>query len=118
MWSLHWLSVWYSAFVMKPGMSLRRSIDAGIAKCEWGVVVLSPHFFDKPWPNYELNGLVARAMHENKQMILPIWHNVSHADVLKYSPSLADLFALSTAKGSIEGIARQIVEAVADNHAA
>lgn len=108
------LSVWYSEFVMKPGMSLRRSIDAGLTKCEWGVVVLSPHFFNKPWPNYELDGLVTRSMVENKQLILPIWHNVGQADVMRYSPSLADKFALSTAKDSLADIARQIVEAVRD----
>jgi len=109
------LSVWYSEFVMKPGMSLRRSIDAGLSKCEWGVVVLSPHFFRKPWPNYELDGLVTRSMVENKQLILPIWHNVGQAEVVRYSPSLADKFALSTARDSVADIARQIVEAVRDD---
>ncbi len=100
---------------MKPGMSLRRSIDAGLSKCEWGVVVLSPHFFRKPWPNYELDGLVTRSMVENKQLILPIWHNVGQAEVVRYSPSLADKFALSTARDSVADIARQIVEAVRDD---
>ncbi len=54
-------------------------------------------------------------MVENKQLILPIWHNVGQAEVVRYSSSLADKFALSTARDSVADIARQIVEAVRDD---
>jgi hypothetical protein len=54
------VAVWYDEFSLSVGSSLRRSIDLGLAKSRCGVVVLSPHFFGKAWPEWELNGLVRR----------------------------------------------------------
>jgi hypothetical protein len=52
------LRPWYDEFTLRPGDSLRRSIDHGLLISQTGVVVLSPAFFRKRWPNYELDGLV------------------------------------------------------------
>jgi hypothetical protein len=54
------LSVWYDAFSLKVGDSLRRKIDEGLAKSRYGIVVLSKHFFSKEWPQNELDGLMSR----------------------------------------------------------
>jgi TIR domain len=51
------LKVWYEAFSLKLGDSLRQSIDRGLAQSRYGVVILSPNFFEKQWPQRELNGL-------------------------------------------------------------
>jgi len=51
--------VWYDEFTLKVGDSLRRTIDRGLASSRFGVVVLSDSFFQKEWPNRELDGLVA-----------------------------------------------------------
>jgi hypothetical protein len=50
-------SVWYDDFCLKPGDSLRRSIDRGLAESKAGLVVLSRHFFTKEWPQMELDAL-------------------------------------------------------------
>jgi hypothetical protein len=93
------LEVWYDEFSLTVGDSLRESIDMGLAKSRFGIVVLSPNFFKKKWPQRELNGLVAREMDETNNVILPIWHNVSQKDVLRFSPPLADRKAIDTKKG-------------------
>ena len=49
------LQIWYDEFSLKLGDSLRRSIDRGLAECSAGVVVLSPSFFAKEWPQRELD---------------------------------------------------------------
>jgi hypothetical protein len=36
-------------------------------------VVLSPHFFNKQWSQWELDGLVARQNSGKSDVILPIW---------------------------------------------
>lgn len=82
--------VWYDDFVLKVGDSLRRSIDKGIANSEYGLVVLSAHFFAKGWTERELDGLTAREVAGRRKLILPIWHNIGEDDVREYSPSLAD----------------------------
>ena len=54
------ISVWFDEAVIKLGDSLRRKIDEGLSKCRYSVVILSPHFLSKEWPQRELDGLVAR----------------------------------------------------------
>lgn len=81
--------VWYDEYVLMLGDSLRRKIDEGLASCRFGIVILSPNFFRKEWPQKELDGLVAREV-SGKKVILPVWHQVSQSDVLRYSPTLAD----------------------------
>jgi hypothetical protein len=74
------VSVWYDEFSLRTGDSLCRSIDKGIAGSRYGLVVISPHFIAKPWPEYELRGLVSREMGEDR-VILPIWHGVTRREV-------------------------------------
>jgi len=105
------ISVWYDEFELKVGDSLRRSIDKGLSKSRFGIVVLSSAFFAKNWTQYELDGLVAKEMVGGK-VILPIWHKISKDEVLSYSPSLADKFALSTSQFTVEELADLIVEVV------
>jgi len=91
-------AVWYDRFSLKLGDSLRESIDRGLAQSRFGLVVLSKHFFAKRWPNKELNGLTAMEMRGQK-VILPVWHGVTFEDIVRYSPMLADLKAVSTREG-------------------
>ena len=105
------ISVWYDEFELKVGDSLRRSIDKGLAKSRFGIVVLSSAFFAKNWTQYELDGLVAKEM-EGVKVILPIWHKISKDEVMDYSPSLADKFALNTSQYTIEELADQLAEVV------
>lgn len=105
------LEVWYDEFELRIGSSLRRSIDQGLAKSRFGVVVLSQSFFGKGWPEYELDGLVTRSV-GGDQVLLPIWHNVSKQEVTDYSPSLADKLARSTATHTVAEIAEEIAEVI------
>jgi hypothetical protein len=105
------LSVWYDEFELRIGDSLRRKIDAGIARSRFGIVVLSQAFFAKSWPQYELDGLVTMAV-SARQVLLPVWHGVSRDDVIAQSPSLADKVALRTADMTIDGISDEIASVV------
>jgi len=105
------LEIWYDEFELKVGDSLRRSIDKGLANSRFGIVVLSPDFFAKNWPQYELDGLVEKEMQGGK-VILPIWHRVSKNDVMEYSPSLGGKFALATSSYTIEELSDKLAEAV------
>lgn len=100
-------SIWYDEFQLKVGDGLRRSIDKGLAISRFGIVVLSPSFFAKNWPQYELDGLVAREMASGK-VILPLWHKVSKNEVISYSPSLADKIALNTAMYTIDELVKEL----------
>jgi len=110
----HGVNVWYDEHSLRVGDSLRRSIDNGLAKSRFGIVVLSTSFFEKNWPQYELDGLVSKEMAGGK-VILPIWHKVSVDEVRGYSPTLADRVALNSAMLSIQQIADKLVEVLKDD---
>src|ERR1700722_13619413 len=95
----HHLEIWYDEFSLSVGDGLRREIDAGLAKSRFGIVVLSPHFLKKGWAQRELDGLVARQIAEDRRLILPIWHNVTATDIVRYSPPLAETVALLSSRG-------------------
>ena len=107
----HGLRVWYDEFELRIGVSLRRKIDLGLARSRFGVVVISPSFFAKNWPQYELDGLVTREM-TGEQVILPLWHQISKQEVIDYSPSLADKVARNTSDFTIEEIAVEIADVI------
>ncbi|PYU30367.1 MAG: hypothetical protein DMG31_14095 [Acidobacteria bacterium] len=104
------LSVWYDEFSLRLGDSLRRSIDQGLAHSDYGVVILSPHFFEKHWPQQELNGLTTREV-DGRKVIIPIWHRLGFAEVREQSPTLADRFAAITNSG-LEAVVEKILDAI------
>jgi hypothetical protein len=106
------LDVWFDEFELRIGSSLRRNIDMGLANSRFGVVILSPAFFDKGWSNYELDGLVTREVAGGGQIILPVWHRVTKAEVVGYSPSLADKLARNTSDFTVDEIATEIAEVI------
>ncbi len=93
------LKVWFDEAELTIGDSLRRRIDEGLARCRFGVVILSPKFLQKDWPQKELDGLVARETASGKKVILPIWHKLTKTQVAKYSPTLADRLAANSNNG-------------------
>lgn len=93
------IAVWFDEFELKVGVSLRRSIDLGLSKSRFGIVVLSKAFFGKRWPQWELDGLVQRQMSSSNPVLLPIWLDVTYEDVLVFSPSLVDKYALNAQLG-------------------
>ena len=105
--------IWYDEFELRVGDSLRQSIDKGLVNSNYGIVILSKAFFEKNWPQYELNGLTAKEI-EGKKVILPVWHEVEKKDVLNYSPTLADKVALSTSKLNLRQIAKGLAKVLYD----
>ena len=104
------MKVWFDEYSLRVGDSLIGSIDLGLSRCRFGIVVLSPAFFSKDWPQKELAGLVSREL-GGRKIILPIWHNLSASDVRRYSPILSDRFAVSSSEG-LSRVVDRIVESV------
>ena len=96
------------------GDSLRKNIDYGLSNSRYGIVIISPSFVKKNWPEYELNGMVAREMNGHK-VILPIWHKISKDEVLQFSPTLADKLALNTSIHTIDDIVEQLTSVASKN---
>ncbi len=66
---------------------------------DFGVVVLSKAFFrKKKWAENELAGLFALET-TTRKIILPVWKDLTETDVKKYSPILAERFAVLASQG-------------------
>jgi hypothetical protein len=105
------LHVWYDEFSLKIGDSLLGKIDHGLSNSRYGIVILSPSFFGKNWPEKELSGLVSREDGREK-VILPVWHHVTKEDVARYHPILADRKAALSEDG-IDSVVQKIGEVMA-----
>lgn len=107
-------TVWFDELKIKVGQSIRQEIEKGIAGARFGVVILSPSFFEKQWTQAELDGLFSKKMDTGRSLMLPVWHRVTKDEVASHSPLLAGLLALNTAVMTIDEIADAIAEAVQD----
>jgi RNA-directed DNA polymerase len=108
------LSVWYDEYDISIGDSILEQINYGLRVSRFGVVVLSPNFFAarKTWTNRELDGLTAAEDVDKQKRILPIWPNISKAQLVAKRATLAGLAAGVTANESLEQIADKIVRKV------
>lgn len=104
------LRVWYDEFSLRVGDSLNESINHGLAQCRYGVIILSPNFVGKKWTRNELNGLVARE-ELDRRIILPIWHEITAAEVKRFSPILADRVGVQSSIG-IEAVAKELIVSI------
>jgi hypothetical protein len=109
------LKVWYDNFEFKIGDGLRRTIDQGLARSRFGVVVLSPDFFAKHWPQEELEGLSAKETADHK-VILPVWHNITKPEVARFSPTLAGRLAANS-KDGMDRVVADILANIRPSHA-
>lgn len=101
--------VWYDEFTLKPGDSLRDSIEKGLRECPKVVVVLSKNFFSNPgWTKREFDTIYTREIIEGKRLMIPIWLDVSKQEVFDYSPILADTVGINAALGH-EEVARRLM---------
>jgi hypothetical protein len=105
------ITVWYDEAVLKIGDSLRRKIDDGLARCHYGIIIISPSFLSKEWPQRELGGLVALEVQSGKTKILPIWHEINKETLLRRSPILADRVAGMSSEG-MPALVQKILAAI------
>ena len=100
------IKAWYDEFEIQWGDSIRESIDEGLKKSKFAIIVLSKHYFKKVWTSNELNAYFTFDNTDAKR-ILPIWYNVTKEDVTSYSPLLADRLGADP-KDGIEGIVQKL----------
>ena len=104
------LKIWYDDLALSVGDSLRESIDSGLLRSRYGIVVFSRHYFAKDWTRQEVNGLLSREV-GGVRVVLPIWYGVSRTDVVRFSPILADRIAAHSSDG-LEAIVEKLAWAL------
>jgi hypothetical protein len=106
-------NVWYDKFELRVGDKLLARINDGLTNSVYGLLLISPAFLGKSWPEYEADVLV-RDWIEGRRKLIPIWHQVNEELVREYHPGLAGVVALNTDQGvyklSVE-LAKAMVDA-------
>ena len=105
------LRVWVDKAEVGLGDSIFDRINRGLATSRHAVVVLSPAFFAKGWPQGELAALAALQYSTSRKVILPVWHNIDYETVSERAPLIAALRAVKSSDG-LEAVATAIVNAV------
>ena len=82
--------VWYDEFQIEVGESLEKSIDEGLARSKYGLVILSPSFFNKAWTAYELDALVRREG-ESEGVLMSVWHDITYEEIAAVNGVAANL---------------------------
>jgi hypothetical protein len=103
--------VWYDEYELNVGDSIRQKIDQGLASSDYAIVVLSPSFFQKKWPQAELDGLFSLE-DKSRKLILPIWKDIDEAGVKGFSPTLSGRHAARAADG-VPAVVAQLKQAIA-----
>ncbi|HEY3462561.1 MAG TPA: toll/interleukin-1 receptor domain-containing protein [Gaiellaceae bacterium] len=94
------LRAWFDEAELQVGDSLVSSIDDGLQRSRFGVVILSQAFFEKQWTRAELDALANRELSgADGVVVLPIWLDVGRDEVASYSPLLANKLALRSNEG-------------------
>lgn len=104
--------VWYDEYSLRVGASLRESIETGLKETKNCIVVLSPNFLSNDgWGKAEFDSVFTREILEKKNVMLPVWHEVTVEQVYEYSPRLADKVGLNTNIG-IKELARKLANEI------
>ncbi|MEO1052169.1 MAG: toll/interleukin-1 receptor domain-containing protein [Bacteroidota bacterium] len=104
------INVWYAGMELSVGDSIDDSIKKGLNSCRYGIVILSHRYLEKHWTKKELYALWQKE-HYSRKVILPVWYNITEAEIRKKDAVLSDRFGLKTEMGLdyvAEKLAREI----------
>jgi TIR domain len=102
------MKIWFDEFEIKPGDSITRSIEAGLANSNVGIIIISATSLKKNWTKYEVATLKTLYVNYAKR-IVPVWKDVNADTIKKTDPGLLDIHALDTATATLEQIAYSII---------
>lgn len=84
-------SIFYDEYSIQLGDSISSKINQGLKEAEVAIIVLSYAFFQKNWPEAELQALINRQISGKTRLVI-IYHGVTHEEVSKQHPLLQDLY--------------------------
>lgn len=108
------IKVWVDKNNIAWGSSSRASMDEGLKKARYGIVILSPNYIaeDRYWTKAEMDALFQLESATGRKILLPVWHCLDIEDVMAFSPLIASRNALNTATMTIAEIAIQVAKII------
>ena len=104
------LRIWYSGKELGVGDSIEKTIEKGLNRSRYGIVIFSPTYLAKNWTIREFYTLLAKEIEEHK-VILPVLYNISLDELKNKDLLMADRFAVNSDRGIdfvVERLVREI----------
>src|SRR5690349_173930 len=92
------LKIWYSGKELGVGDSIEKTIEKGLNRSRYGIVIFSPTYLAKNWTIREFYTLLAKEIEEQK-VILPVLYNVTVDELKNKDLLMADRFAVNADRG-------------------
>ena len=87
-----------------------------MSNCKYGVIVVSPNFFDREWTEKELKELLSRQSETGNKLILPIAYEIELSDIRKKYKKLSDIQFIDASKYSVQDITIQLAKIMLSEH--
>ena len=104
------LRVWYSGKELGIGDSIEKTIEKGLHRSRYGIVIFSPTYLAKNWTIREFYTLLAKEIKEHK-VILPVLYNVTLDELKNKDLLMADRFAVNADRG-IDFVVDKLVQEI------
>jgi hypothetical protein len=104
------LKIWYSGKELGVGDSIEKTIEKGLNRSRYGIVIFSPTYLAKNWTIREFYTLLAKEIKEQK-VILPVLYNITLDELKNKDLLMADRFAVNSDRGMdfvVERLVREI----------
>ena len=88
------VKVWFDKFEIRTGDSITDKINEGLRDARYGLILISPYYIKSNWARQELNAFFKKQITLQQKFILPIWYEISIADMFNYFPLLSDYRAI------------------------
>ena len=92
------LKIWYSGKELGVGDSIEKTIEKGLNRSRYGIVIFSPTYLAKNWTIREFYTLLAKEIKEQK-VILPVLYNITLDELKNKDLLMADRFAVNSDRG-------------------
>jgi hypothetical protein len=109
------LKIWYSGKELGVGDSIEKTIQKGLNRSRYGIVIFSPTYLAKNWTIREFYTLLAKEIEEQK-VILPVLYNITLDDLKNKDLVMADRFAVNADKG-IDFVVGRLVQEIKRSNA-
>lgn len=109
------LKIWYSGKELGVGDSIEKTIQNGLNRSRYGIVIFSPTYLAKNWTIREFYTLLAKEIEEHK-VILPVLYNITLDDLKNKDLVMADRFAVNADRG-IDFVVERLVQEIKKSYA-
>jgi hypothetical protein len=100
--------LWYDEGELRLGDSILRQVEHALERSQFYILLLSPNYMSKSWTQFELGAAMSREATSQKGHVLPIYLHTNPSEIVKFSPTIANIVGIRADDYSVGDIADKI----------